>query len=74
MGAGDQATSLITIHRSVARTNSPAMHHASPGCRARHLETVLFVTTILFISSLFLVSNLVVDLIYAYLDPRIHYG
>ena len=30
--------------------------------------------TILFISSLFLVSNLVVDLIYAYLDPRIHYG
>jgi peptide/nickel transport system permease protein len=30
--------------------------------------------TILFMSSLFLVSNLVVDLIYAYLDPRIHYG
>ena len=30
--------------------------------------------TILFISSLFLVSNLVVDLIYAYVDPRIHYG
>jgi peptide/nickel transport system permease protein len=30
--------------------------------------------TILFISSLFLLSNLVVDLIYAYLDPRIHYG
>ena len=30
--------------------------------------------TILFISSLFLVSNLVVDLVYAYVDPRIHYG
>ena len=30
--------------------------------------------TILFISALFLVSNLVVDLLYAYLDPRIHYG
>src|ERR1051325_5179488 len=30
--------------------------------------------TILFISALFLVSNLVVDLVYAYLDPRIHHG
>jgi peptide/nickel transport system permease protein len=30
--------------------------------------------TILVISVLFLVSNLVVDLVYAYLDPRIRYG
>ena len=30
--------------------------------------------TILFISALFMLSNLVVDLIYAYVDPRIHYG
>jgi len=30
--------------------------------------------TILVISGLFLVSNLVVDLVYAYLDPRIRYG
>ena len=30
--------------------------------------------TILFVSALFLVSNLIVDLLYAYLDPRIHYG
>jgi len=30
--------------------------------------------TILVISGLFLVSNLIVDLVYAYLDPRIHYG
>ena len=30
--------------------------------------------TILVISGLFLVSNLVVDLLYAYLDPRIRYG
>ena len=30
--------------------------------------------TILFISAFFLVSNLIVDLVYAYLDPRIHYG
>jgi peptide/nickel transport system permease protein len=30
--------------------------------------------TILVISALFLLSNLVVDLIYGYLDPRIHYG
>ncbi len=30
--------------------------------------------TILFISALFLVSNLIVDLLYAYLDPRIHHG
>ena len=30
--------------------------------------------TILVISGLFLLSNLVVDLVYAYLDPRIRYG
>ena len=30
--------------------------------------------TILFISALFMVSNLLVDLIYAYVDPRIRYG
>ena len=30
--------------------------------------------TILVISGLFLVSNLIVDLVYAYLDPRIRYG
>jgi peptide/nickel transport system permease protein len=30
--------------------------------------------TILFVSALFLVSNLLVDLLYAYLDPRIHHG
>jgi peptide/nickel transport system permease protein len=30
--------------------------------------------TILVISGLFLVSNLIVDLVYAYLDPRVHYG
>jgi peptide/nickel transport system permease protein len=30
--------------------------------------------TILFISALFMLSNLVVDLVYAYVDPRIHYG
>ena len=30
--------------------------------------------TILFISRLFMVSNLVVDLVYAYVDPRIRYG
>jgi peptide/nickel transport system permease protein len=30
--------------------------------------------TILFISALFMVSNLVVDLIYAYVDPRVRYG
>jgi peptide/nickel transport system permease protein len=30
--------------------------------------------TILVISGLFLISNLVVDLVYAYLDPRIRYG
>ena len=30
--------------------------------------------TILVVSALFLVSNLIVDLIYAYLDPRIRYG
>src|SRR5438105_11377615 len=30
--------------------------------------------TILFVSALFLVSNLIVDLLYAYLDPRIRYG
>jgi len=30
--------------------------------------------TILFISALFLLSNLIVDLLYAYLDPRIHHG
>jgi peptide/nickel transport system permease protein len=30
--------------------------------------------TILFVSALFLVSNLIVDLIYAYVDPRIYYG
>ena len=30
--------------------------------------------TILFVSLLFMLSNLVVDLIYAYVDPRIRYG
>ena len=30
--------------------------------------------TILVVSALFLVSNLIVDLVYAYLDPRIRYG
>jgi peptide/nickel transport system permease protein len=30
--------------------------------------------TILFISALFMVSNLLVDLVYAYVDPRIRYG
>ena len=30
--------------------------------------------TILFVSALFMLSNLVVDLIYAYVDPRIHHG
>jgi peptide/nickel transport system permease protein len=30
--------------------------------------------TILFISALFMLSNLVVDLVYAYVDPRIRYG
>jgi peptide/nickel transport system permease protein len=30
--------------------------------------------TILFVSFLFMLSNLVVDLIYAYVDPRIRYG
>jgi peptide/nickel transport system permease protein len=30
--------------------------------------------TILFISALFMLSNLLVDLVYAYVDPRIHYG
>jgi peptide/nickel transport system permease protein len=30
--------------------------------------------TILFISGLFMVSNLLVDLVYAYVDPRIRYG
>ena len=30
--------------------------------------------TILFISALFMVSNLVVDLLYAYVDPRIRRG
>ena len=30
--------------------------------------------TILVVSALFLVSNLIVDLLYAYLDPRIHHG
>ena len=30
--------------------------------------------TVLFVSLLFMVSNLVVDLIYAYVDPRIRYG
>jgi peptide/nickel transport system permease protein len=30
--------------------------------------------TILVVSALFLVSNLIVDLIYAWVDPRIHYG
>jgi len=30
--------------------------------------------TILFISALFMASNLLVDLIYAYVDPRIRYG
>ena len=30
--------------------------------------------TILFISALFMFSNLLVDLIYAYVDPRIRYG
>ena len=30
--------------------------------------------TILFVSVLFMLSNLVVDLIYAYVDPRIRYG
>jgi peptide/nickel transport system permease protein len=30
--------------------------------------------TILVISALFLVSNLIVDLVYAYLDPRVRYG
>lgn len=30
--------------------------------------------TILFVSALFMLSNLVVDLIYAYIDPRIHYA
>ena len=30
--------------------------------------------TILFIAVLFMVSNLVIDLLYAYLDPRIRYG
>jgi peptide/nickel transport system permease protein len=29
--------------------------------------------TILFIALLFMLSNLVVDLLYAYLDPRIRY-
>jgi peptide/nickel transport system permease protein len=29
--------------------------------------------TILFIAALFMLSNLVVDLLYAYLDPRIRY-
>jgi peptide/nickel transport system permease protein len=29
--------------------------------------------TILFVSALFMLSNLVVDLIYAWVDPRIHY-
>jgi peptide/nickel transport system permease protein len=30
--------------------------------------------TILFISALFMLSNLLVDLVYAYVDPRIRYG
>jgi peptide/nickel transport system permease protein len=30
--------------------------------------------TILFISALFMLSNLAVDLVYAYVDPRIHHG
>jgi peptide/nickel transport system permease protein len=30
--------------------------------------------TILFVSLLFMLSNLLVDLIYAYVDPRIRYG
>ena len=30
--------------------------------------------TVLFVSLLFMLSNLVVDLIYAYVDPRIRYG
>ncbi len=30
--------------------------------------------TILFVSALFMLSNLVVDLIYAYVDPRVRYG
>ena len=30
--------------------------------------------TILFVSLLFMLSNLVVDLLYAYVDPRIRYG
>jgi peptide/nickel transport system permease protein len=30
--------------------------------------------TILFVSALFMLGNLVVDLIYAYVDPRIRYG
>ena len=30
--------------------------------------------TILFVSLLFMLSNLVVDLVYAYVDPRIRYG
>jgi peptide/nickel transport system permease protein len=30
--------------------------------------------TILFISAMFMVSNLIVDLVYAYVDPRIRYG
>ena len=29
--------------------------------------------TILFIAALFMLSNLIVDLLYAYLDPRIRY-
>jgi len=30
--------------------------------------------TILFVSLLFMLSNLLVDLVYAYVDPRIRYG
>ena len=29
---------------------------------------------VLFLSLVFLASNLVVDVLYAFLDPRIHYG
>jgi len=30
--------------------------------------------TILFVALLFMLSNLAVDLVYAWVDPRIHYG
>ena len=30
--------------------------------------------TILFVAALFMLANLVVDLVYAYVDPRIRYG